>query len=104
LKNFTYPGPLEVSEFYVFVYKSTFNRSYSLVTQKVDEIYVVPSQVTSSKKVAMADGDFGGTSHLPETVRKVIDQGITYLHVLDLFDALLLSACWSFRDAIITFF
>jgi hypothetical protein len=44
-----------------------------LVTQKVDEIYVVPSQVTSSKKIAMADGDFGGTSHLPETVRKVID-------------------------------
>jgi hypothetical protein len=58
---------------FVLVYKSYFNRSYSLVTQKVDEIYVVPSQVTSSKKIAMADGDFGGTSHLPETVRKVID-------------------------------
>ncbi len=73
MKNFTYPGPLEVSEFFLLVYKSSFNRSYSLVTQKVDEIYVVPSQVTSSKKIAMADGDFGGTSHLPETVRNVID-------------------------------
>lgn len=73
MKNFTYPGPLEVSEFLYLFTRVYFNRSYSLVTQKVDEIYVVPSQVTSSKKIAMADGDFGGTSHLPETVRKVID-------------------------------
>jgi hypothetical protein len=35
--------------------------------------YLATLEVTSSKKIAMADGDFGGTSYLPETVRKVID-------------------------------